>query len=737
VETLWLPLSADEPTPSSQHALTLLLAHFAGTFSVRSPVRLLVGTGGRTEEEAAGLVLSAAAAAGLDLEQTAEVFAEAHRPPGPRVTDLLPVLDARADVDAAVQLIRECARRIAPITVLTPVRDRVDWAQEFQPTPGLHHLVVDNASSDGTPDVLEASGLEVARFQAPVDRVGSWRRAVQHFASASPSPWFKWLFAGDQLLPEAADILLQAVEDAPDVGLVVAEYLIDSGDGHTHHWRMLPETTVLQPAQSLELSARQGNWFGSPVAHLFSRRAIEHLDFGAEPWVADWQACLSVAQHLPVLYLAEVVGVFDVASRHHYAVQESSLHARVQEAEVRLRSAETLATMGVDVRQDVHRDVTLSLSERLPLMQANTAATAEMVMGPLPGPRLAIHQPRRGGDPRDIHGYVPLFCEAATFAYLPVLATQPQRASEFGVQDDRFETNTGALEVVTSPAELQRKADVLVGFEGRPYLPHLAPPVEFTGLKAYHVMDFVFHASAAADRLRSGQTDLLLGYARHDVHSPFFAHVYRGFEGRVLPVPFGASPRYRSSTSWSARRPVAVGLGAVNPVDDPLCDPGELTDYVEFYQGTRWTHAWRRELSERRASLVDVLDARFPEWPDTKDATPDAASLLADVQFFVNDPGLMAFPPARSYEGMAAGSVMVAGAHPVWGELGLHHGVNALFHRPGDVDAFRQTIRAAAAEPTRTAVIAAAGAALVEAEYRFATIAQKLRSELLSRLTSR
>ena len=50
------------------------------------------------------------------------------------------------------------------------------------------------------------------------------------------------------------------------------------------------------------------------------------------------------------------------------------------------------------------------------------------------------------------------------------------------------------LEVVTNPAELNQVADVLVCFEGRAYLPEMAPPREFTGLKAYHAWEFVFYA---------------------------------------------------------------------------------------------------------------------------------------------------------------------------------------------------------------------------------------------------
>lgn len=641
--------------------------------------------------------------------------------------------------------------RASALLALTPVRDRVAWAQTFSPVRGFAHLVVDNASTDGTAEVLEGRGATVITHETEVSRTASWARAVEEARRHGGDRWVKWLFAGDLLDPGAADVLGPVIDAAPHVGLVVAEYVIDYGGGHSERWGSLPETRVVSPSEALRLSAERGNWFGSPIGHVFSPAGLEALEVGTSPYVADWHACLSVASKLPTLYVKHVIGTFSGPARAHWRSAGSSLHARVQELEVRLRSAAALGSEGSALLADVERQAAVHLGLHEPPVPASppsppatTSARVRLPAGETDGvrrpvgtaPVVAVQQPRLTSDPRDFHGYAALFAQDAQIAYLPQLGVRPELAHGLGVVDGVLRGGGAALEVVTSERELQRRADVVVCFEGRPYLPELAPPRHFTGLKAYHVMDYVFFADQAAEALRSGGADLLLGYARHDVHSPFFAHTYRGFEGRVRAVPFGFSDRFTVRTPFHQRVPRAIGLGAVNPVDDPLCPPGELDAYVRFHGGVRWTHAWRRRLVEDAGALGDVLDSRFPVWPETKDPASDAPALLDGHQAFVNDVGLMAFPPVRTYEGTASGAVLVAPAHPVYEEIGLQHGVNALFHRDQDVDHFRRVLQQWLAAPDQLAAVAAAGTALVRERYSHPRIAADLLSGLLSSAAS-
>lgn len=59
---------------------------------------------------------------------------------------------------------------------------------------------------------------------------------------------------------------------------------------------------------------------------------------------------------------------------------------------------------------------------------------------------------------------------------------------------------------------------------------------------------------------------------------------------------------------------------------------------------------------------------------------------------FANDEGLMVFPPARTYEGMASGSAMVCSEHPVYKDLGFVDGVNCIAHIKNNLPHFRNKV---------------------------------------------
>lgn len=725
-------------------ALEELLDLFASQTRPQDPVTLVLQaaqTGSpdaQVEREALEALQQRLPEALARLDTAAPVDLRAWSSSSPPALDLTRGTPSPDALTSALQLVHRHRELSARFVALTPVQNRASWARDFVPTAGFAHLVVDNASGDGTRELLQERGARVVAHDAAVSRTASWSRAVTAARELADGRWTKWLFAGDELEDDAAQALSAAVDAAPHVGLVVCEYVIDHGTGRRDRWSTLGETRLVSPREALALSAEHGNWFGSPIGHLFSPEGLELLEVGTSPYVADWHACLSVARHLPTLYFKHVVGTFSGPSRQHWQSAGDGVHARVQELEVRLRSATDLGDEGTALLARVEQAAGAFFADlrRSPVRTAPaSAATGVEEAGPRPStPVVAVQQPRLTVHDRDFHGYAPIFARQAQLAYLPQLAGAPALAAQLGVVDGALHHEGGALEVVTTQQELQRRADVLVCFEGRPYLPELSPPPGFTGLKAFHVMDFVFYASQAAEALRRGGTDLLLGYARHDVHSPFFADVYRGFEGRVRAVPFGFGSRFSARTPFSERRRLAIGLGAVNPVDDPLCPPGELDDYTSYHRGTRWTHAWRRRLAEEAPGLGDVLDSRFPVWPQTKDPDSDAPGLLDAHQLFVNDVGLMAFPPVRTYEGTASGAVLVAPAHPVYEELGFVHGVNALFHSDQDVDDFRRTVREAVADQPSLLGLATAGTSLVRRRFNHDAVSEDLMDLLRSSL---
>lgn len=260
-----------------------------------------------------------------------------------------------------------------------------------------------------------------------------------------------------------------------------------------------------------------------------------------------------------------------------------------------------------------------------------------------------------------------------------------KRLKELGVDISKFD-------FVFGMSTLNQKADVLLSFNGVPYVKHFIPPKKFTGLKIWHTMDYVFKASESNKMLMENNVDYVMGYTRHDKYCPFFQKYYVDFKDKVIAVPFGYGERFVGNKSINERIQKCIALGSVNPVNDPLCMPGILDDYVEFYKDEIWTHKFRRVLAENVDGLKDMMDSRLPTLDKTKNPNYNPVDELNNYQFFVNDEGLMDFPPARTYEGIACGCIMIASKNKIYEDLGFIDGENYIAFEKNNLESFKTKI---------------------------------------------
>lgn len=345
--------------------------------------------------------------------------------------------------------------------------------------------------------------------------------------------------------------------------------------------------------------------------------------------------------------------------------------------------------------------------------------------------RIAVHNPRFLTDPAgNYNGYNLAFVRL----FKPLIFLSGlTRGRLFRVrrQMQACGLDPDAYTFLLTESALRRQADVLLNFNGFPCARGNGPVRRFPGLKIWHVFEYVFDAEQSHATLREGGVDAVMGYADHGRYCPFFQKHYPTYSDRVIPVPFGFGARFVNTTPFSERLPRAVALGAVNPVNDPLASRfGDLSAYTAFYHDQVWTHHWRHLLRENRETLADVMDCLLPVLPETKSFNYDAVAMLNRYQLFANDEGLMNFPPARTYEGVAAGAVLVCSDHPVYTDLGFVDGVNCITHPRHDVDAFRARIQSARAHPPELASIAAAGTTLVRTRYTHDAVARQLHADI-------
>lgn len=141
-------------------------------------------------------------------------------------------------------------------------------------------------------------------------------------------------------------------------------------------------------------------------------------------------------------------------------------------------------------------------------------------------------------------------------------------------------------------------------------------------------------------------------------------------------------------------------------------------------------HKFRRMLQENEKPLAPLMDSRLPHFPQEADFKYDLVAECNAYQLFTCCESVFYFPAAKTFEGPAAGSVLVCSDHPCFTELGFIDGVNCIKHKEFDVADFTEKIGAALADQVKLAAIQKAGTALVRERYSHPAIARSLQKSV-------
>jgi hypothetical protein len=295
------------------------------------------------------------------------------------------------------QALRVLREEFAPYVAVTPVLNQAAWARTWRPEPGFRHLIVDNASDDGTAEILRERGADVIVNEQRLGRVENWSRAVRVFLESSDATWMKWVFAGDRLLPGAAGVLDRAIAAYPEAKLISATYQWKHPDGNVTPFRSLQETKLVLPGESLQRFVLQGNFLGGPIAIALHRDVLPTLDFGLQPWVADWQASLEVARRHPVLYVDEQIGFFDASRGRYHRAHEGEPYTMLQDIGMRYMALAHLRELApqLDLRE---------MEDKLDLSGMTTIVrriqTKQNAAAAPPAKRVTFEATTRGGSTR-------------------------------------------------------------------------------------------------------------------------------------------------------------------------------------------------------------------------------------------------------------------------------------------------------------------------------------------------
>jgi hypothetical protein len=226
-------------------------------------------------------------------------------------------------------------------------------------------------------------------------------------------------------------------------------------------------------------------------------------------------------------------------------------------------------------------------------------------------------------------------------------------------------------------------------------------PWSFSGLKVVHLMDYSFQPREDEERCRKLGVDFAFGYARHDLHCSFFQKAHPYLQGKVVPVPFGYLPRFSETIPFAEKENRASIMGAVVAMRSPADAEPALRDYFEHFAGKPCAHEMRWRIRNEGDSVRPWIASFLPKPTENVTWSYDSALELNRHRFFINDDSIMHYPPARTYEGLACGSVMLAARGSVWSDFGFEDGINCLLFEPGNLEDMMRVLKAGINDPER------------------------------------
>lgn len=283
------------------------------------------------------------------------------------------------------------------------------------------------------------------------------------------------------------------------------------------------------------------------------------------------------------------------------------------------------------------------------------------------------------------HGY------SRTFVMKYADAIYVQNLDKAGLFKEKFKELGKKVEIISKVEELDENEDVLVGF--RIGFSGTADLEQFNGIKIFHTMDYYLNAKKQYELLKELKADYVIGHCQLDKYSHFFGTYYPNYVGKVISLPFGYGSRFKSVVPFEKRINKAVGLGSINKVNDAMLKEEEVRECLEFFKNRQYQHEGRKYIQDNSVEFQDCVDAFFPTPERQKDFTYDAVEKLNSYKMFFNDAGMSNFPPARTYEGIACGCVMVAEENDIYGELGFEANINYIAFTKGDFQDMAEKIR--------------------------------------------
>ncbi len=226
--------------------------------------------------------------------------------------------------------------------------------------------------------------------------------------------------------------------------------------------------------------------------------------------------------------------------------------------------------------------------------------------------------------------------------------------------------------------------DAWICFAGNNHINRVNFPKNFKGLKIYHIMDIIFKPDEASKILFKNNIDFLLSYSQLDLWHPLFFEYFQNFKNRLIAWPFGYNKRFKNLIDWNNRESKASIMGSIHKIsnEENIGAVRKIKDEdFKAYQNNGniiWSHQIRNLVRSNYSKLDDCIYSYLPDFNNAVNVGYDSVTELNKYKIFINDHGLCHFPPARTYEGCASGSVMLCKKDICFDIFGFKHNENCI-----------------------------------------------------------
>ena len=228
-------------------------------------------------------------------------------------------------------------------------------------------LVIDNQSDDKTIEVAqkikrdfdEENKIYIIKNRENLGRIGNWNKCIEIFRQTR-HPYLKLMVTGDTLEKRCLEKLLNIFNNNPSLGIVSSGYYVHTSKNKIEKKNSFEKSAYFAPSDALKAFIQKGNWIGSFISCMFSRKSIEEINFseGFE-WTADWKLYIDIVKKFDSFYINELLSNFYALRRKYYIKHNNTPASRAEElfvAHYALQKLEDLnPSIAKNFRKDLHK----------------------------------------------------------------------------------------------------------------------------------------------------------------------------------------------------------------------------------------------------------------------------------------------------------------------------------------------------------------------------------------------